>query len=79
MLIALIFLTLISSCLSASEVEITKTLLIIGDFLLLMGSMNFLPYFGGLVFSSVIYTCQYIWVLQTKRAKGDWYASYEVK
>lgn len=60
MLIALIFLTLISSCLSASEVEITKTLLIIGDFLLLMGSMNFLPYFGGLVFSSVIYTCQYI-------------------
>lgn len=79
MLIALIFLTLISSCLSASEMETTKTLLIIGDFLLLMGSMNFLPYFGGLVFSSVIYTCHYIWVLQTKRAKEDWYAIYKVK
>lgn len=79
MLVALIFLTLISSCPNASEMEITKKLLIIDDFLLLMGSTNFILYFWGLVFSSVIYTCQHIWVLQTKRAKEDRYASYKVK
>lgn len=42
MLIALIFLTLISSCLNASKMEITKNLLIVGDFSPLMDSTNFL-------------------------------------
>lgn len=79
MIIALIFLTLINLCLNASAKDITKKLLIICYFLLLMDPTTFLLYIFRLVFSSIIYTCQHIWVPQTKRAKEEWYASYKVK